>query len=116
MDIDFKNKTVKITGGSLDLVTNFASPREISRDYFDYYLKSPPFQTAGYFFTANRIDSAPDYNTNLTIRDYPVWKSGKKMHFGISPIFSNTFRYPGRKIFFNERVALPFYFEYIGDI
>ena len=106
----------QISDGSLDLVTNFASLGEMSREHFDYYLKSPPFQTAGYFFTANRIDSAPDYNTDLTIRDYPVWESGKKLHFGISPIFSNTFRYPRRNLFFNERVAYPPYFEYIGKI
>jgi len=106
----------RIAGGSLDLVTNFASLGEMSRKYFDYYLKAPPFQKARYFFTANRIQSFPDYDTDLTILDYPIWEPGKRLHFEISPVFSHVYKYQRRYLFFNERVAYPPYFEYIGTI
>lgn len=106
----------RLGGIGLDLVTNFASLGEMSRDYFDYYIDSPTFKEAQYFFTANRIQSLPDYETDLNIRDYPIWGAGKKLHFDISPVFSNVYRYPRRNLFFNERVAYPPYFEYIGEI
>ena len=106
----------QIAAGSIDLVTNFVSLGEMSRKFFDYYLNAPAFQTAGYFFTANRIVSLPDYETDLTIRDYPIWEPGKMLHFGVSPIYSNIYRYPRKRMFFNERVAYPPSFEYIGQI
>lgn len=106
----------RIAAGGIDLVTNFVSLGEMSRKFFDYYLNAPPFRTAGYFFTANRVVSLPDYETDLTIRDYPIWEPGKMLHFGISPIYSNIYRYPRRYMFFNERVAYPPHFEYIGQI
>jgi len=106
----------RIVGGSIDLVTNFASLQEMSREFFDYYLKAPAFQDARYFFTANRIQSFPDYDSDITIRDYPIWEPGKMLHFAISPVLSHAYRYPRRYLFFNERVTRPPVFEYIGQV
>ena len=105
-----------IVPGTLDMVSNFASLGEMSRDWFNYYIKSPTFTTAKYFFTANRIQSYPGYDTDLKIVDYPVWDADKTFHFGISPVFSNVYMYQRKNLFFNERVGYPPYFEYIGEI
>ena len=105
-----------IAPASADLVTNFASFGEMSRTSFEYYLKSHPFVTAKYFLTANRIMSWPDYDTDLAIVDYPVWDSEKRIHFAVSPPFSNIYRYDRRYLFFNQRVGYPPYFEYVGRI
>jgi len=106
----------QINGDSMDLVTNFASLGEMSRTWFDYYVKAPPFQTAKYLFTANRIKSNPDYDTDLTILDYPIWEPDKLLHFTISPVFSHVYHYRRKHLFFNERRAYPPAFEYIGRI
>jgi len=105
-----------IGDGAVDLITNFASLQEMSRESFDTYLNAPVFQTAKYFFTQNRIQSSPDYDSNVTIRDYPIWEPGKMLHFAISPVLSNSYRYQRRNLFFNERVIRPPVFEYIGEI
>ena len=49
----------KIGPCASDLFTNFASFGEMRRYWFDYYLKSEPFSTAKYFFTANHLQSYP---------------------------------------------------------
>ena len=81
----------KLSGGSADLVANFTSFGEMSRTWFDKYIKSSTFQTAKFFFTSNRIQSMPDYDTELTILDYPIWDPVKKLHFGICPLWSNRY-------------------------
>jgi len=106
----------KMEPGSVDLVSNFASFGEMDRKWFDNYLKADPFLSAKYFFTANRVQSYPEYDTDLTIQDYPVWDREKTLHFGISPAFCGYYRYDRRFIVLNERHAYPAYFEYIGRI
>jgi hypothetical protein len=103
----------KISAGSLDVITNFASLGEMKREWFDYYLKSEPFLSTKYFFAVNRFQSAPTYDTDLTILDYPL-NDFNAMHFTISPIFSHT--YIGKNVFDYEKVAFSSqYFEFIGD-
>ncbi len=104
----------RLAGGSTDLVTNFASFGEMTRKAFDSYLKSEPFLTAKYFFTANRVKSAPTYDTELTIVDYPIWDAQKRLHFDICPVFSHY--YAGRYLFFCTKLFYPPFFEYIGKI
>lgn len=106
----------KIGPGAGDLVTNFASFGEMRRYWFDYYLKSEPFVTAKYFFTANHIQSYPTYDTDVTILDYPIWDPEKKLHFGNSPGFTGYFTYHRRALFFYEKRAYAPFFEYIGKI
>lgn len=109
-------KYLDIAPGTADLVTNFASFGEMSRTSFEYYVKSPPFLTAKYFLTANRVMSWPDYETDLAVVDYPIWDSEKKIHFAVSPPFSHIYKYDRRYLFFNQRVGYPPYFEYVGGI
>lgn len=103
----------KIAPKSLDLVTNFASLGEMKREWFNYYVKSEPFLSAKYFFTANRFQSAPEYDTDLTILDYPL-NDFRKLHFRISPYF--TYCYVSKNLFFYEKFNFSSqYFEFIGE-
>jgi len=105
----------RIAPGTADLVTNFASLGEMQRSWFDYYLTSPVFTGAQYFFTVNRFQSAPTYDTDLTILDYPIWDPSKRLYFGVSPVFSHMYK---RKalFFYEKKVYSSQYFEYIGGI
>lgn len=106
---------LRIAPYSIDIVSNFASFGEMQRKWFDYYLKSPPFLTAKYFFTANRVQSYPTYDTDLTILDYPVWDKDRILYFGISPLCHST--YIGKYWFFYEKLVFSSqFFEYIGKI
>lgn len=103
----------KLAPESIDLTTNFASLGEMKREWFDYYLKSEPFLSTKYLFTANRFQSAPTYDTDLTILDYPL-HDFNKLHFAVSPLFLYT--YERKNLFSYEKV--PFssqYFEFIGE-
>jgi len=105
-----------ISPGSVDLITSFASLGELKRSIFDYYVQSPVFQKATYFFTANPVQSSLWFkDTDLTILDYPIWDSSKKLHFRVSPAFSYNYGYPKSRFFFSYEIQ-PFwtFFEYIG--
>lgn len=105
----------QLAGGLVDLFTNFASLGEMSRAAFNAYLQSEVFLTARYFFTVNRMQSAPDYDTDLTMIDYPIWDPDKRIHFGLWPVIPHTYEYR-RAFFFYERLTFPPYFEYLGRI
>ena len=103
----------KITPQSIDLITNFASLGEMKRKWFNFYMKSEPFLSAKYFFTVNRFQSAPTYDTDLTILDYQL-DDFKKLHFAVSPIFSHT--YIRKYLFFYKKLIFNSqYFEFIGE-
>lgn len=102
-----------IAAKSIDLVTNFASFGEMKREWFNYYVKSEPFLSSKYFLTANRFQSAPTYDTDLTILDYPL-NDFKKLHFQISPIFTHT--YERKWLFFYKKLMFSSpYFEFMGE-
>lgn len=63
-----------INGLSVDLVTNFLSLGEMSREWFSNYIESSVFKSARFLYTVNRYDSAPTYSNGLTILDYPLHK------------------------------------------
>ena len=106
----------RLSPGSVDLVTNFASLGEMTRKWFDDYLQSPPFLGAQYFFTANRVQSYPTYDTDLTILDYPIWEPSKRIRFGICPAFCGYYEYVKRHLVLYDKQAYPAYFEYVGKI
>ncbi|MCR4336295.1 MAG: putative sugar O-methyltransferase [Candidatus Omnitrophica bacterium] len=56
---------------SVDLITNFASLSEMTRQWFEIYVNSGVFQTAEFLYIVNRYDSYPTYANNITILDYP---------------------------------------------
>ena len=101
--------------GLADVATNFASFGEMTRKWFRFYVESKPFTTARYIFLINRLKSAPTYDTDLTILDYPLWDSSRCLHFGVAQMFSAVHGYRRRYLFFWERYAPNVYFEYIGD-
>lgn len=102
-----------LAAGSVDIVANFASLGEMKREWFDYYLKSEPFLSTKYFFTHNRFQSAPTYDTDLTILDYPLGDF-KKLHFGVCPFC--LYDYKRKNLFLYEKFyySSP-YFEFIGE-
>jgi putative sugar O-methyltransferase len=103
----------RLCHNSIDIVSNFASLGEMRREWVDYYLKSEPFLSTKYFFTANRFQSYPEYDTDLTILDYPLLDF-KKLHFRISPYFSHV--YKRKYLFWHERYNFSSqYFEFIGE-
>ena len=105
----------QLAGGLVDIVSNFASLGEMSRTAFNGYIQSEVFRAARYFFTVNRVQSAPDYDTDLTIVDYPIWDSSKRIHFRLWPVIPHTYEYR-RAFFFYDRYTFPPYFEYLGRL
>ena len=104
-----------LTAGSVDLVSNFASFGEMSRQWFTSYINSAPLASARWLFLVNRLQSAPTYETDLTILDYPLWGSFRPLHFALSPIFSKPYIYPRRWAFLTGKEANQPYFEYLGE-
>jgi len=101
-----------IEPGSIDMMTNFASFGEMRRQWFDYYIDTEIFKNIKYFFTSNRFQSYPTYDTDLTILDYPL-HDFEKLHFGICPIFSHD--YEQHHIFFYKKNYFSSqYFEFFG--
>ena len=102
-----------ISPESIDLITNFASLGEMKREWFNYYLKSEPFLSTKYFFTVNRFQSAPTFDNDLTILDYPL-NEFNKLHFRVSPYFSHC--YTPKYFFLYEKFMFSSqYFEFIGE-
>jgi putative sugar O-methyltransferase len=105
----------RLTEGVADLVTNFASFGEMTRAWFERYVRSPAWTTARYVFLANRIVSRPTYDTDLTLLDYPIWNRAQRLYFGVSPVFSKPYRYRRRWLVGYARTAQNPYFDYLGD-
>lgn len=103
----------KIQKNVFNVITNFNSLSEMSREWFNLYLNSDIFKSASYFFTVNRFEyvSLSD-NVVLNILDYPL-DCFDKLLFQISPLFSRCY---GRKyLFFVKKVYLTsWWFEFIG--
>lgn len=105
---EYKN----IQKDSLDMVTNFASFGEMRREWFDFYVRSEPFLSCEYFFTHNRFQSYPEYDTDLTILDYPL-QDFDKFYFGICPTHFHS--YKEKFLFFYEKLVISSqYFDFIG--
>lgn len=103
----------KISSKSIDLVTNFASFGEMRKEWFKYYTENEVFASSKYFFTENRFQSAPTYDTDLTVLDYHL-NEFKALHFRICPIFSHAYRQ--KFIFFYEKLVFSSqYFEFVGE-
>jgi len=107
----------RLSAHSVDLVTNFGSFSEMTRAYFDLYMRSDVFRSSRYFYTINRIEAYPkEVGTDVSILDFPITDSQKRLHFGICPIFSVNFLFRRRLLFFTSYSDPPPYFEYIGQI
>lgn len=105
----------RLEPGTAQVVTNFASLGEMPRRWFEHYLGAPAFSGSQFFFTVNRIQSAPTFDNDLTILDYPIWDRRKRLHFGVSPVFSHT--YVRRRLVGYERLTYASqYFEYLGAV
>lgn len=107
------NRYRNIFAQSVDLITNFVSFAEMNRHWFEYYTKNEPFLSTRYFFIVNRFQSAPEYNSDLTILDYHL-EQFKRLHFAICSIIEHTYR---RKFlfFYNKLGFSSQFFEFIGE-
>ncbi len=107
----------RLSAQSADLITNFASFTEMTRVYFERYMRSDVFRSSRYFYTINRIEAYPkEERTDVSILDFPITDSEKRLHFGICPIFSVNYRFYRRLLFFTSYRDPPPYFEYIGQM
>lgn len=102
----------RLSANSVDIFTNFMSLQEMSREYFDHYLKQEPFLSAEIFFTINRYQSAHTYDNGLTIDDYPL-RDFIKLYFSTTPLFNK--RYKRLMFLFYRGSPYPSeHFEFIG--
>lgn len=103
---------------TVDMYANFVSLGEMKKEWFDYYLNSPPFLTARYFFTINRVISALTYDNNITILDYPVFDRDKRMHFATFPIPHYKYQVKYRHSLFYKEISISnkVIFEYMGRL
>jgi putative sugar O-methyltransferase len=74
-----------LPAGAADVVANFVSFSEMSRDAFASYLATPVYRGAKILLTVNRFSAYP-HQTGITIVDYPVWDAGRRIHLGVSPV------------------------------
>ncbi len=103
----------KIQKGAFNIITNFNSLGEMSEKWFNAYLDGDVFKSAKYFFTLNRFESRPTYNTNLNILDYRLGDF-QRLHFQVSPLFSKY--YVGRYLFLAKQEYFSSQcFEFIGE-
>jgi putative sugar O-methyltransferase len=84
----FKFKNLKI-----DLLTNFFSFGELTRESFEEYISSDLFKNSKKIFTVNRFISSPFFETtyynDITIKDYLQTKSHLVRYFDEFPINHN---------------------------
>lgn len=103
----------KFAPDTTDVVTNFASFGEMRREWFEFYINNEPFRSTRFFLTENRFQSAPTYDSDLTVLDYPLQRF-RKLHFAICPMF--TYTYTRHNLFFTKKVYFSSqYFEFIGE-
>jgi len=95
---------------SVDVVTNFASLGEMTREWFDYYIKSDFFKNAKFFFHQNRIHKDYGYGYSITILDYPH-ADFETILFEVSPLFQ--FIFSTNKIFVKKDHHQPL-FNFVG--
>ncbi|MBF0252069.1 MAG: putative sugar O-methyltransferase, partial [Alphaproteobacteria bacterium] len=105
-----------LTGGSVDMVTNFFSFGEMRREWFMDYLESDFFKGAEFLFICNRFESSPryepTYDTDLTILDYPL-ADFEKLFFGVLPVdpYHVEQRY---RVLYETVPCSSQYFDFIG--
>lgn len=76
----------RLDSGSVDIVTNFASLGEMTKEWFSYYMNSEFFKHAEFFFHHNRIHKDYGYGYAITILDYPH-SDFETILFEVSPLF-----------------------------
>jgi len=102
----------KLTAHSVDLVTNFSSLSEMSKNWFDKYIQSEVFKTSPFFFTINRYDAYPTFRDNITILDYPLGDF-ETIYMRTCPFL--LYYYKGFLLFWYKRVNYPSsLFQFIG--
>lgn len=102
----------RLSGGSIDCVTNFISLSEMSRYWFFTYLESPVFTNAPFFYTVNRYDAYPTYANDLTVLDYPLAQY-EKILMRTCPFLQNY--YVQKAIFGYKKVPYPSqFFQFMG--
>jgi putative sugar O-methyltransferase len=102
----------KLKANSFNLITNFASFGEMSKQWFETYLDGEVFRNARYFFTLNRFESRPTYNTDINILDYRLHEY-KKIYFQISPLFHSYYE-KFLLFFYKKKNFTSQSFEFIG--
>jgi putative sugar O-methyltransferase len=103
----------KLQKGSVDVVTNFASFGEMSREWFDYYMKSEFFKHAKFFFHLNRIHKDYKYGYAITVLDYPH-SDFETILFEVSPLFQHVYVVDKRFPLFVRKIYHQPLFNFVG--
>ena len=102
----------KLVGNTIDVVTNFISLSEMSREWFDAYINSDVFKTAKFLYTVNRYDAYPTYQNDITILDYPL-REYETIYMRTCPFLK--YYYKGKNMFWYKPVRYPSeFFQFIG--
>lgn len=106
------DKFLSLNIKNIDLVTNFFSFGEMSKDNFNFYIKSKILNSASYIFFINRFYSHNEYKNNVSILDYNLDKY-EQLYFDINKMentyIKQIFRYFGITKYTNSQ-----FFEIIG--
>lgn len=102
----------KIQKGCFNIVSNFYSLGEMSEDWFNSYMNSNILRDAEYFFSINRFESRPSYDTNLNILSYKLHEYDQ-LYFQIGPY--EKYFYEGKYKIFSKKIQYTSqFFEFIG--
>jgi hypothetical protein len=105
--------TEKLKGGSVDVVTNFASLGEMTKEWFSYYINSEFFKHAEFFFHINRIHKDYGYGYAITILDYPH-SDFETILFEVSPLFQFLYHTDDRIPLLVKKTYHPPVFNFVG--
>jgi putative sugar O-methyltransferase len=103
----------KLQKGSVDVVTNFASLGEMSREWFDYYMNSDFFRHAKFFLHHNRVHKDYGYGYAITVLDYPH-SDFETLLFEVSPLFQYIYIIDRRIPIFVRRNYHQPLFNFVG--
>lgn len=101
---------------TIDIVSNFFSLGEMTREVFENYLKSEFYKTSKYEFLCNRYESSPyfekTYDNDLSILDYKIEKDNI-IYFGTFPL--HKYYIKKKYLIFSEKgIFSSNYFLYLG--
>lgn len=103
----------KIKSETFGVVSNFFSLGEMSEEWFHRYVSGEAITGTSYLMTINRFQSAPSYDTSLTILDYEL-HDYEKLHFKISNY--EQYYYRRKQLFFMEQEYYTSqFFEFVGE-
>lgn len=106
----------KLEPGVADMMTNFDSLGEMTRQWFSFYLESAVFKKCRYFMTTNPFISSPwhdpTHGNDLSLWDYP-WDDFETILFDVNPML-NQYTTIQNKYWYTIESLSSSFFDFIG--